>query len=139
MSHEGDVGVAGNERFFPYAVDWRFALMWMPFLLAPDRDGVRLGDDGLVATFGLLRVATPLANLAGAHITRHYRWWTAIGARRSFADDGLTFGTNHDAGVCIHFRAPVPSALKRSGHGALTVTVADLDPLVEAIAALATP
>ena len=126
-----------NERFFPYAVDWRFALMWMPFLLAPDRDGVRLDGEELVATYGLLRLATPVANLAGAHVTRAYRWWTAIGARRSFVDDGLTFGTNHDAGVCIHFREPVPSPLKRSGHSALTVTVRDLDPLAEAITALA--
>ena len=47
----------------------------------------------------------------------------------SRADDGLTFGTNHDGGVCIHFAEKVPSALRRSGHSALTVTVADLEGL----------
>ena len=64
-----------------------------------------LTDDGLLrATFGFLRLETPLWNITGAHITRDYRWWTAAGARRSMKDDGLTFGTNTDAGVCIHFR-----------------------------------
>ena len=48
-------------------------------------------------------------------------------------DDGLTFGTNAHAGVCIHFREKVPSRLRRSGHSAITVTVADLDGLVTAL------
>ena len=43
----------------------------------------------------------------------------------SLADHGLTFGTNSSAGVCVHFREPVPSPLRRKGHPALTVTVAD--------------
>jgi hypothetical protein len=51
------------------------------------------------------------------------------------ADDGLSFGTNHDAGVCIHFAEKVPSPLRRSGHSALTVTVADLEGLANALAA----
>lgn len=128
---------AARERFFPYAVDWRFAPLWLAFGVSPRRDGVRLGDETLDATFGLLRLSTPVANLAGAHVTRGYRWWTAIGARRSFVDDGLTFGTNHHAGVCIHFRQLVASPLKRSGHSALTVTVADPDGLARAVGELA--
>jgi hypothetical protein len=75
-------------------------------------------------------VETPLTNIDGAHVTRDYRWWTAAGARRSMVDDGLTFGTNRDAGVCVHFRELVPSALRKKGHSALTVTVADPDALV---------
>ena len=50
-------------------------------------------------------------------------------------DDGLTFGTNYRAGVCIHFREKVPSLLRPKGHSALTVTVADLDGLVTALSA----
>ena len=73
-----------------------------------------------------------LENVTGAHITRNYRWWTAAGARRSMKDDGLTFGTNADAGVCIHFRDKVPSRLSRKGHSALTVTVEDLEGLASA-------
>jgi hypothetical protein len=53
----------------------------------------------------------------------------------SFVDDGLTFGTNTHAGLCIHFREKVPSVLRRAGHSALTVTVADLDGLANALGA----
>ena len=53
--------------------------------------------------------------------------------RASRVDDGLTFGTNHDGGVCIHFDEKVPSPLRRSGHSALTVTVADLEGLTIAL------
>jgi hypothetical protein len=90
-------------------------------------------DERLVATFGFLKIGTPLANVKGAHITRGYRWWTSVGARGSFVDDGLTFGTNRDAGVCIHFGDKVRSPINRKGHSALTVTVVDLDGLVEAL------
>ena len=121
-------------RTFPYAVDYRFLPVWGAFGVRPWKDGVLLTDDGrLRATFGLLHVETGLDNVDDAHVTRGYRWWTAVGARMSFVDDGLTFGTNRDAGVCIHFKEKVPSAMRRSGHSALTVTVADLDGLVEAL------
>lgn len=117
--------------FYPYAVDLRLAPFWLPFGLRPHHDGVTIDDatGELRASFGFLRLATPLANVAGAHVTRGYRWWTAAGARLSFSDDGLTFGTNRDAGVCIHFARKVPSRLRPSGHRALTVTVADVDGL----------
>jgi hypothetical protein len=52
--------------------------------------------------------------------------------RPSIADDGLSFGTNHEAGVCIHFAEKVPSRRSKSGHSALTVTVEDLDGLTRA-------
>jgi hypothetical protein len=115
---------------FGYAIDKRYLPVLVPFLLRPAKDGVTLTDEGaLVATFGFFKIKTPLSNITGAHITRNYRWWTAVGVRMSGADDGLTFGTNHDAGVCIHFGERVPSALRRRGHSALTVTVADLEGL----------
>ncbi len=119
---------------FLYKVDRKFAPLWVPFGVRPSKDGVTLTDDGrFVATYGLLRLDTRLDNIDGAHITTGYRWWTAIGARTSFADDGLTFGTNAAAGVCVHFREKVRSALRRSGHSALTVTVADPEGLVRAL------
>ena len=110
---------------FGYAIDKRYLPVLLPFLLRPHKDGVELTDDGtFVATFGLFKISTPLSNVTGAHITRNYRWSTAVGIRMSRADDGLTFGTNHDGGVCIHFDERVPSRLRRSGHSALTATVA---------------
>ena len=119
---------------FGYAIDKRYLPVLLPFLLRPTKDGVTVTDDGsLVATFGLFKIATSLANITGAHVTRNYRWWTAFGVRTSRADDGLTFGTNHAGGVCIHFAERVPSALRRSGHSALTVTVADLNGLTRAL------
>jgi hypothetical protein len=120
--------------YFRYAIDKRFLPMLVPFLLRPSRDGVTLTDDEFVATFGLVKISTPRANITGAHITRNYRWWTACGVRMSFADDGLTFGTNRDGGVCVHFADKVTSPMRRSGHSALTVTVADLEGLATALA-----
>lgn len=115
---------------FGYAIDKRYLPVLLPFLLRPGKDGVTLSvEGGFVATFGLFKIATPLSNITGAHVTRDYRWWTAVGVRMSRADDGLTFGTNRDGGVCIHFEDKVPSPLRRRGHSALTVTVADLEGL----------
>ena len=121
---------------FAYGVDLKLLPMWAPFGVRPWKDGVTVTDDGrFVATFGFLRLETPLSNVRGAHITRGYRWWTAVGARGSFVDDGLTFGTNAKAGVCVHFDDKVPTVFSRTGHSALTVTVADLEGLVSALGA----
>jgi hypothetical protein len=119
---------------FRYAIDTKFAPLWAPFGVRPWADGVTLTDDGrFLATYGFLHVATRLDNIDEAHITTGYRWWTAIGARVSFVDDGLTFGTNTAGGVCVHFHDKVASVLRRSGHSALTVTVADLEGLIRAL------
>ena len=121
------------DRFFPYRFDARFAAMWLPFGALPGRDGVTLGGDRFRATFGLLHLETALDNVVGGHVTEGYRWYTAIGVRMSLVDDGLTFGTNRDRGVCVHFRQRVPRVIGRRAHSALTVTVADCEGLVEAI------
>ena len=85
------------------------------------------------ATFGWLKLETPRSNVLGGHVTGPYRWHTAVGARLSFVDDGLTFGTNRDRGVCLHFNERVPAVLGSKRHSALTVTVADCDELVATI------
>lgn len=119
---------------FRYQVDRRYLPLLIPLGFRPGHDGVRLQDDGgIEARLGWFRLKTSLANVEGAHVTRDYRWWTAVGVRMSFVDDGLTLGTNNRAGVCIHFRDKVPSLMRRTGHSALTVTVADLDGLVNAL------
>ena len=106
-------------QLFTYAVDMRFAPIWLAFGLRPSKDGVTISDDGRFrATFGFLRLETPLDNVTGAHITTGYRWWTAVGVRASFVDDGLTFGANTKAGVCVHFREKVKSPVSRKGHSA---------------------
>ena len=98
---------------FAYAIDKRYLPLLVPFGLRGSKDGITLTDEGsLSATFGFFEIKTPLANVTEAHITRNYRWWTAFGVRGSMVDDGLSFGTNHNAGVCIHFR----------GEGAITAS-----------------
>jgi hypothetical protein len=118
---------------FPYRVDPLYAPLLRLVGVRAGRDGVTVTDDTLRATFGLLSLETARDNVAGGHITERYRWYTAIGARLSFADDGLTFGTNNERGVCIHFHTPVPRVLGFRPHSALTVTVADCDGLLDAI------
>ena len=124
-----------TDEFFPYRVDWRFAPLWIPFGVRPSRDGVHLDHDEnrFRATYGFFKLETGLDNVAGGHITEDYRWYTAVGARLSFVDDGLTFGTNHARGVCLHFREPVHGGPGRRVHSALTVTVDDCVGLVERI------
>lgn len=122
------------DTFFRFAVDKRFLPVLLPLGFRITRDGVILSQDGLFrATFGVFSIQTPFENVAQAHITEDYRWWTAVGPRRSFVDDGLTFGTNNKAGVCVHFIEKVPSILRRQGHSALTVTVDDCEGLATSI------
>lgn len=127
-------------EFFPYHFDKRFAPMWLSAGALPGRDGVTLTDDGrFVATFGLLKVNTPIANIDDTHVAGPYRWWTAIGPRLSFVDDGLTFGTNSRAGLCVHFRDKIKRVIGLKDHSALTVTVADPPALYAALRARITP
>lgn len=116
-------------RLFKYEVDKRYLPLLLAAGLRPGRDGVTLTERTFSARFGPFKLETPRENIDAAHVTRNYRWWTALGPRRSFVDDGLTFGTNKNAGVCVHFREKVPSLLRRSGHSAITVTVLGVEEL----------
>ncbi len=118
--------------FFPYRIDPTYRLLLAPFRLDAE-DGVTITDDTFRATFGRKALETPLANVTGAHATYDYRWFKAIGMRLSFVDDGLTFGTSTDGGVCVHFGERVRRVIGPRDHSALTVTVDDLDGLVAAI------
>lgn len=123
-------------RHFPYRYDRRLALMWLPFRWPGDQ-GATLTDDGrFIARYGPLRAEAPLSSVQDAHVTGPYRWWTAIGARLSFVDDGLTFGTNAQAGVCVHFEPKIHRVIGLRDHSALTVTVADTEGLVAALKSL---
>jgi hypothetical protein len=120
-------------RHFPYRYDPRLAILWLPCRW-PGRQGVTLTDDGrFVARFGPLRAEAPLSGVADAHVDGPYRWWTAVGPRLSLTDDGLTFGTNATAGVCVHFEPPIRRVIGLRDHSALTVTVADPEGLAAAL------
>ncbi len=121
-----------GERHFDYELDPRFKVIWWPLGVRAGQ-GVTIGDDRLTARYGLFELNTPLDNVVGGHITEDYRWYTAIGVRLSFADDGLTFGTTTRRGVCIHFSDRVSGVIPTKSHSALTVTLADCDGLVDVI------
>jgi len=122
-----------SEQFFPYEVDRRWALMFKALALR-DTDGVTVGDDGsLAATFGRVRVDTTVGNVDHTEISGPHRFYTAVGLRLSFADDGLTFGTNHRRGLCIGFVEQIPKVIGFRDHSALWVSVADPEGLAAAI------
>lgn len=121
------------DRFFPYEIDGRWKAM-LATLRLKDTDGVTLTDDGVFrATFGFASMETSLDNVDHTEISGPHRWYTAVGVRLSFSDDGLTFGTNHRRGVCIGFVDAIPKVIGLKPHSALWVSVADCDGLVAAI------
>lgn len=123
-----------SDQFFPYRFDNRWKPMFVALRVKPD-DGVTITDDGrLVATFGRARVDTPLDNVAGTQVSGPHRWYTAVGLRLSFSDDGITFGTNHRRGLCIEFVEKIPKVIGFKPHSALWVSVEDPEALAEALA-----
>jgi len=92
---------------------------------------VALDDDRLSARFGFFRAETPLANIARWDITGPYRWWRAVGVRRTIGTHDLSFGGSAHGGVCLHFRDPVRVGVFRVTD--LYVTVDDLEGLGAAL------
>lgn len=118
---------------FPYQFDNRWSLMLFS-LGVNDKDGVTLTEDGeFIATFGHVRMKTPLDNIAHTKITGPHRWYTAVGLRLSFVDDSLTFGTNHKLGLTITFINKIPKVFGFRDHSTLWVSVADPEALAAAI------
>jgi hypothetical protein len=120
---------------FDFAFDPRFRGFLRLLGVHPGNASVTLDDEHFDARFGHWRLKTPVSNLKEVRITRDYHWFKAIGARGSATDRGCTFGSNADAGVCVCFHEPVgaliPSDVLR--HPGLTVTVADVDGLADAV------
>ena len=122
------------DSFFPYDVDKRWSALFLSLKLGKE-DGVTLTEDGIFrATYGWFSLETPISNIHHTDITGPHRWYTAVGARLSFADDGLTFGTNHQLGLCIEFIDKIDKVIGLKDHSALWVSVADPSALAEAIA-----
>lgn len=122
-----------DDEFFPYAFDNRWKPLFSLHRLDAD-DGVALTGDGmLLATFGRSKVETPITNIHHTLVTGDHRWYTAVGLRLSGKDSGITFGTNHKAGLCIEFIDRIPRVLGARKHAALWVSVADPQGLADAI------
>ncbi len=117
---------------FPLALESRFRPIITP-LGVTGNDGVTVTDDELIATYGWVSLRTPLENIRGGSISGPHRWYTAVGLRLSFSDDGLTFGTTPTRGVCIEFIERVPRVIGSRDHSALWVSVADCEGLLAAL------
>jgi len=133
---------APPQRTLPTQFDFAFdpAYRWFLALagVTPSTAHVTLTDDDrLVARFGPWKCETPLANVTGMCITGPYRAHRAIGARGSFVDRGVTFGSSTAGGVCLLLRDPVPGLepTGRMRHPGITVTVADRQGFAAAITA----
>ena len=77
-----------------------------------------------------------MSNIAAAEVTGPYAFIKTAGpARLAITDRGLTFASNGDRGVCITFHSPVTGIdpFGRIRHPELTVTVLDVDGLIEAL------
>jgi hypothetical protein len=122
-----------SDQFFPYRFDQRWKPLFVTLRVCDD-DGVTITGAGVMrATYGRVKIETPLANIDHTQITGPHRWYTAVGLRLSFADDGITFGTNHERGLCIEFIEKVDRVIGRRDHSALWVSVADPEGLAAAI------
>ncbi len=123
-----------STSFFPYHFDRRTQPLLRLIGVRADRDGVRLDGEQLLASFGVLNMGTPIANVAEASVTGPYSALKAIGPRLSMADHGLTFGTTGRRGVCLRFDQPISRVVGPWDHPGLTLTVADPERLVAALA-----
>jgi len=126
----------GNAERFGFAIDPAYARILRLFGVRSGTAWVALQGGELRARFGFWRLSTPVGNIAGTCVTGPYASaWRAIGPHISLVDHGLSFGTNVERGVCVLFREPVRGreTLGAVRHPGLTVTVDDVDGLVEAI------
>lgn len=122
---------------FPFRFDPAYRRLARIFGVTPDSAWVDLSDEELEAHFGPWHVRTTVGNIANAKPTGPYSFLKTAGpARLAITDRGLTFASNGDRGACISFHSPVAGIDRRGRihHPELTVTVADVDGLLAALA-----
>ena len=117
-------------RRFPIRIGRRSRPLLRLFGVSDGNAYVELGDQDLVARFGAFGLQTPMANVERWRIEGPWLWITAIGVRTGLRRD-VTFGGNHQGGVRLDFREPVPFLFYRTP--ALYVTVGDMEGLAAAL------
>jgi len=121
---------------FPFRFDARYRPLARLLGITEESASVTVDKTLLRARFGRWRVTTPLANITRAELTGPYRVWRTVGpARMGLSDHGLTFATNPDRGVLLHFAEPVRGMTANGSlrHPNLTLTVADVNGLLSAV------
>lgn len=113
----------------------------LPFGVAPANSFVTLDDSSLRVAFGPFGMETGIENLTGFETSGGYRWYRAVGLRLSLTDNGVTFGTNTDRGLCVRFDEPIEKVVPvaRGRHPGMTVTVADVEALAAALTGSGVP
>ena len=111
---------------YPLRLGPRQRWLLLPFGVRPGNAWARLEDDRLVARFGFFRFQTPLDNVVRWEISGPYRWFMALGVRRSVRGVDVTFGSSTHGGVRLDFREPVRFA-RLLEPPALYLTVEDLE------------
>jgi hypothetical protein len=121
---------------FEFAFEPSYRLIAATFGITPRSAHVDIGDGSFDARFGPWRLTTPLTNIKAVSITGPYHFIKTAGpARLAVTDRGLTFATNHRRGVLVLFHTAVPGLdpLGLIRHPELTVTVADVEGLKDAL------
>jgi hypothetical protein len=118
---------------FPIRLQPSMRPILLLFGVRPGNALVRLDDERLAVRFGFFGTETALANIERWDITGPYRWWRAVGVRRTLGTHDLSFGGSAHGGLCLHFRASVGVGRLRVTD--LYVTVDDLDGLAAALRA----
>ena len=109
---------------FRFRFDDRYAPLLRLGGITPERAELTVDDELLSARFGLLRLRTPLSNVAEASVTGPHQPVRAIGVRMSLTDRGLTFGTSVERMTCIRFHRPVRTTpFDITSHPGLSVSV----------------
>jgi hypothetical protein len=120
----------------PASFGFRVVPRLKPLLLLwgvrPERARITLADGRFEARFGPWRVATPLTNIRDHAVTGPYRWFKAIGVRRSVRGADGSFCSTVEKGVCLRFREPVRFA-RVLRTPAFTVTPDDVEALSQAL------
>jgi hypothetical protein len=122
------------EARFPIRIQRPFApLLRLLFGVRPgDRAMVGLSTDTLDARFGWSHITVPLGDITSWDITGPYRWFMALGVRRSWRGGDITFGGSAHGGLQVHFRLRPRYFFFRPPS--LYVTVDDLEGLGAALA-----
>lgn len=119
---------------FRWARAYRIAAL--PFGVTPRNAVVTVEGDLVTARFGLWRAQTSLSNIASVIRSGPYSFPKTAGpAHLSFTDNGLTFATNGERGVCLKLHEPIRGLdpLGVLKHPGLTLTVDDIDGFVAAV------
>jgi hypothetical protein len=100
-------GGASTAVEFPIRLQRGLRPILLLFGVRAGKATVRIDAERLTAQFGFFRAETPLTNITRWDITGPYRWWRAVGVRRTLGTHDLSFGGSAHGGLCLHFRRPV--------------------------------